>query len=416
LQGATKKFVKPKKRGLFTQKKTILKIIALLFLSIPLITSAKSTTNWLGKLHISSTVIINFDIKLEEKNNFVKIILPNGGENILIHGKKINDSLVFTFDQYNTHLVFKESSNELKGYWVNLNKKNYRIPFSACRFKKETKLQGAYPIINGKYETYFDLNTPDVTPGLGVFKQKGNLVSGTFLTETGDYRYLTGQVKKDSTFAFGCFDGAHAFWFAGKMKRDSLIGHFYSGTHSYSTFHSRSNPEFELKDPTKITFEISNNAIINLSALDTSKIKNSWNNASFLGKVTVIQIMGTWCPNCLDETNFLVQLKKRNPSLSIIGFAYENGIDTSKQLLQLKKYSKKLNLNYPTYLAGTASKTIATQQFNFLTEISSFPTTIVIGKDGKIAKIYTGFSGPATGKYYSEYEKEFSTLIETLSK
>lgn len=393
-----------------------MKIIALLFLTIPLVISGKTSTNWLGKLHISSTRTIDFELKLELKHNLFKILLPNGGENILIAGTKIGDSLRFNFEQYNTYLIFKMGSKTLKGNWVNSNKKNYRIPFSASHFKKDAKQAGSYPIINGKYETYFDYNNSDKSPGLGIFKQKGNQLSGTFLTETGDYRYLTGRVKQDSTFAFGCFDGAHAFWFEGKMKQDSLIGVFYSGTHGSSLFHSHLNNSFELKDPTKLTFETSKDAVINLSALDTANVNTYWNNASFIGKVTIIQIMGTWCPNCMDETNFLAGLKKRNPSLYIIGFAYEIGNDSIEQLMRLKKYSKQLKLNYPTYLAGTASKVVAKQHFNFLNEISSFPTTIVLGKDGKIAKIYTGFSGPATGKYFTEFEKEFSALVESLDK
>ncbi len=393
-----------------------MKIIAFIFLVIPLITNAKTTTHWIGKLHIGSAKTIDFEIKLEIKHNEYQLLLPNGGENILIVGKKIGDSLRFSFDQYNTYLIFKISSNSLAGNWVNLNKKNYRIPFTASHFKKSVKQKGTFPKINGKYETYFDYNNSDKSPGLGIFKQKGNHLSGTFLTETGDYRYLNGYVKKDSTFAFGCFDGAHAYWFEGKIKQDSLIGVFYSGTHGSSLFHSRLNDSFNLKDPTKITFETSKDAVINLSAIDTSNIKMYWTNSSFVGQVTVIQIMGTWCPNCMDETNFLIGLKKRNPLLSIVGFAYETGNDSIEQLMRLKKYSKQLKLNYPTYLAGTASKLVAKQHFNFLNEISSFPTTIVLGKDGKIAKIYTGFSGPATGTYFTEFEKEFSALIEALER
>ncbi|HRD38300.1 MAG TPA: TlpA family protein disulfide reductase, partial [Bacteroidia bacterium] len=64
----------------------------------------------------------------------------------------------------------------------------------------------------GRYEVTFNAGTSDAYKAVGIFKQSGSKVTGTFLTETGDYRYLEGAVQ-NSNMSLSCFDGSHAFLF-----------------------------------------------------------------------------------------------------------------------------------------------------------------------------------------------------------
>ena len=49
-----------------------------------------------------------------------------------------------------------------------------------------------------------------------------------------------------------------------------------------------------------------------------------------------------------------------------------------------------------------------------LNKIISYPTTIFIDKKGNVRKIYTGFSGPATGEAYTDFVKETTEFVEML--
>ncbi|MFM7473135.1 MAG: TlpA disulfide reductase family protein, partial [Crocinitomicaceae bacterium] len=128
------------------------------------------------------------------------------------------------------------------------------------------------------------------------------------------------------------------------------------------------------------------------------------------------QIMGSWCPNCIDEMVFFKELHKEfaNDGLEIIAFAYENQQEISSALSKLKKFAKRMEIPYTICYAGNASKEVASATFPMLNQIMSFPTSILVDKNGKIRHIHTGFSGPATGKVYDDYKEEMRGIIKTL--
>ena len=130
----------------------------------------------------------------------------------------------------------------------------------------------------------------------------------------------------------------------------------------------------------------------------------------------MIQIMGTWCPNCLDETNYFKELysKYHESGLQIISIGFEYGKTTRQQRKKLKRFVKKAQLKYPVFLGGMASKKEASLLFAMLNGISSFPTTLFVNEQGKILHIHTGFNGPGTGGYYQQYIEETESLIERL--
>jgi thiol-disulfide isomerase/thioredoxin len=136
----------------------------------------------------------------------------------------------------------------------------------------------------------------------------------------------------------------------------------------------------------------------------------------YKNKVTIIQIMGSWCPNCLDETRYFLSLydKYHAQGLEIIAVAYEIGKDPVQHIERIKQLQKKLNIPYQIVIAGTSSKALASEHFSMLTDIISFPTAIFIGRDGQVKKVHTGFNGPGTGTYFTEYTKETELFIQQL--
>jgi thiol-disulfide isomerase/thioredoxin len=142
----------------------------------------------------------------------------------------------------------------------------------------------------------------------------------------------------------------------------------------------------------------------------------SLSQSDFAGRVTLIQLLGTWCPNCLDESHYLNEIQERFglDRVSVIGLAFEKSVEPSVNLRRIERYTEELNLMYPIYLAGKASKANASEAFPMLNGITSFPTTLMLDRQGDIHLIHTGFNGPGTGLVFDTFKKRFEDEINIL--
>jgi thiol-disulfide isomerase/thioredoxin len=138
----------------------------------------------------------------------------------------------------------------------------------------------------------------------------------------------------------------------------------------------------------------------------------------YQGKVVVIQILGSWCPNCMDETKFLSEFYQKDHAkgVEIIGLAYERTTDFASSQKALQAFKKRFDIQYPILITGvTVSDSLRTEKtLPQLKKIDAFPTTIFIDKKGNIREVYSGFNGPATGEHYAESKKEFNETIDKL--
>ena len=376
--------------------------------------------NWTGNLALSAQTNLPFQFLICGKKNDVSLIVINGKESIsLENGVVVNDSMHFSFPSFNSKLVFrKKGRKKLVGYWLNLNKgSNYRIPFTAKNgFTTRFPIEDAdtYPYLDGKWETTFEPGTQGAYKAIGLFEQHENRVEGTFLTETGDFRYLEGNISTDSLFV-SCFDGSHAFLLKGRIIQDSMYGQFYSGKHWKSDWSARCNESFNLTDPDSLTFLV-NEDPLTFTLKDLAGNDFTYPNSSFNNKVTIIQIMGTWCPNCMDETNYFNELYStyHNQGLEIISIGYEVGTSFQEYAQKIERLKNKYNLPFQFLVGGAANKGLASEHFSMLNQIISFPTSIIVGKDGTVRRVHTGFNGPGTGEYYSEYTTEMDSFIRSL--
>ena len=238
-------------------------------------------------------------------------------------------------------------------------------------------------------------------------------MNGTFLTETGDYRFLAGVVSDDSLY-LSCFDGSHAFLFKALLN-DTLSGKFFSGKHWQSEWTAERNETFELKSPDELTYIVDDQPV-EFSLKDLKGNDYNFPNDQLKGKVVIIQIMGTWCPNCLDETIFYTELYEtyHEDGLEIISIGYENGDEFTDYVANIQRLKEKLDLDFTFLVGGRANKVLASEQFSMLNEIISFPTSIYVDRHGMVKRIHTGFNGPGTGVYYQEYVESTYSLIESL--
>lgn len=257
----------------------------------------------------------------------------------------------------------------------------------------------------------------DMWKGKGIFTQKGNILTGTIRTPTGDYRYLEGVVD-GKNFKLSVFDGAHAFLFSGDIENNSLTGIYYSDKHWNKNFTAKRNSNYELPNSDGVTYLKEGFDRFDFSFPNLNGELISMNDQKFKNKVTVVQIMGTWCPNCLDESKFLTQFLKDNQlnDVEIIALAFEQAKTREKAINRILRLKDRINIPYPILLAqyGGSDKNAANEKLPMLNHVLSYPTTIFIDKKGKVRKIHTGFNGPATGQKFIDFTEEFEELIERL--
>jgi thiol-disulfide isomerase/thioredoxin len=375
------------------------------------------TGKWSGQLAMNDRLFTPFTLEISEVSAKKIIEIVNGKERIPLQLTNEGDSVTGRFPEFDAFLKFKfnENGEELRGYWLNLNKKTQtKIPINAWLEKTVTEFAPETSNINGKWRATFSPNSenPDVT--VGIFEQKAGIINGTFLTETGDYRFLSGTVGAGQ-FSMSTFNGSWAFLFEGKVVNDSIYGKFYSGPNYQTEWVAVKDPNATLRDPSKLTY-IENEKDFNFSSLKTLKRKSFDAKKFGKNKVVLFQIMGTWCPNCIDELHYFKELHKKynNQGLEIVALAYEVGTNEKSQIKRLKAFKKRLKVPYEIVLAGTSSKDVASSHFPMLNGIMSFPTSVVVARNGKIEYVHTGFSGPATGEVYENYTKEMDELIKTL--
>lgn len=371
---------------------------------------------WRGvlTLHPGKRLPFNFELTTEGK---IKIF--NADEVIDVEEVTINgDSISFRLPVFDAVIKGTFTRNTIDAFY-NKNPKNENIPFHATlgdttRFPISSR---GSKVVAGVWEAQFDYDKPGAYVAKAVFTQDGQKLKGTFLTTTGDYRYLEGVVDGDS-LKLSTFDGAHAFLFIAKVTDSTLTGLFHSGKEVTEKWKARLNSGYDLPDPYLLTALKPgyDKLAFSFPGLDGNLV--SLEDEMFEGKVVILQIMGSWCPNCLDETKFLTDYYQKNNTkgLEIVALAFENVPTEARSFANLKRLQKTIGVGYKILLAGSGikNKTQAAERLPMLNHILSYPTTIFIDKKGKVRRIHTGFTGPATGEEYVKFKKEFDEFTQGL--
>jgi thiol-disulfide isomerase/thioredoxin len=375
--------------------------------------------NYVASLQLNQTTQLPVHMRVEKNGKSADLIISNASEQIVLKPtKKIGDTLVLPFPNFDSELrVVVSHKKYANGYWINYNKTgNYRIPFKA-RLGEIAIEEKASVQLTGRWETYFSPLTNDQESAVGIFEQQDNKITGTVLTETGDYRFLEGTVE-GSHFYLSAFDGTHAFLLTGSYDGTNMVGTFFSGKHYQTPFTGKLNPTFELRNSDSLTYLKDQHSRISFTLPNIEGTNYTFPNKQTEGKVVIIQIMGTWCPNCMDETKYYKELyeKYHDQGLEIISIGYEAAPTFETQAEKIKRLKERHNLAFTFLVGGKANKSLASEHFKMLNEVISFPTSIYIGRDGLVKRIHTGFNGPGTGQYYIEYVEKTNALIEALLK
>ncbi|NKI32517.1 peroxiredoxin family protein [Croceivirga thetidis] len=376
---------------------------------------------WKGTMTLSEnqSLPFNFSISKDSSEKY-NLTVRNADEKVEFDEVFLSgDSIIVQLSVFDGELKGIYSQEKIEGQFIEESRDRV-VPFSATFGDSPRFVVGSQSKVNvsGIWEVTFDIDNPNGGyPAKGIFTQTDSLVTGTFRTNTGDYRYLEGVVD-GVELKLSTFDGTHAFLFLAEATDSTLNGTFYSGKHSIEKFVAKRNEAFELSDSNTLTFLKDGFDSFDFSFPDTKGDMISISDESFENKVVLVQILGTWCPNCLDETRYYVDYLQQNPNpdLKMIGLAFEYAKTKEKAMGRVKRLIDREEIPYPILLAqyGGADKKLANEKLPMLNHVLSYPTTIFVDKMGKVRKIHTGFNGPATGEKYEEFQVDFNETVKEL--
>lgn len=349
----------------------------------------------------------------------------NAGDRLLADEISLRDDSVYIrLPFFESTLVAKiESNNNLSGRWIrDYGKRKQALPFVAA-FNEKKRFASTLPPkydISGKWSVQFTGRGNRTSSAVGEFTQHGAHLTGTFRTTTGDYRFLEGVVNGDSLYLSG-FDGAGAKLFIAKIEDEHTIsgGDYYSGSRGTQTWAAKKDDNASLPDDFAVTKLKPGAGKPDFRFPDVNGDTVSIRDERYKGKVMVLQIMGSWCPNCMDEARFVADNYETyyQKGVEFIGLAYELSTDFDESKTALQPFLNRFRIQYPVLITGVSvSDTLRTEKtLPQLEKIKAFPTTIFLDKQGNIRKIHTGFDGPATGVHYQQYKNEFEEIIKQLS-
>lgn len=377
--------------------------------------------SWKGTLELREGANLPFLFSLKKEGASYKIVIQNDTERIEVDEiSQTGDSLLIKMPVFSTEFKLAIlSPTELSGNWYDYTRGiDYHLPFHAIQGEENLfKVSGNTQAIAPKYALTFDPKGEEPSVAIGKFVQKGDKVSGTFLTETGDYRYLDG-VMDGKTLKLAAFDGSHAFLFIAEVEGEAIAGNFWAGNHWLEPWEGKADPDAQIREPDALTYlkEGYEDFTFNFPDLEGNSV--SFEDDRYKDKVVIVQIMGSWCPNCMDETRLYAEWYKKyqGQGLEIVGVAFER---TSKGLEQaqknVKRMAKRLGAEYSFLIAATNNdKGEASEKFPMLNKIISFPTSIFLDKKGRVRKVHTGFNGPGTGEVYLQYVEEYQAFLQKM--
>ncbi len=383
---------------------------------------ALSTGHWRMELDLDSTdhhLGLPFLFDVDHRNSGWCFTIHNQNESIVV------DSVNVQGDSIRVYMPFFDSefrgiiqdTGHFHGTWHNHYKgPDYAIPFTATwgpepRFI--TPPESAATDIAGDWEVHF-IEQDGSEPAIGIFTADEGKVRGSFATETGDLRFLDGITTRDSLF-LSSFNGSQAFLFRAAIRNDSLVGEFRSGHRWKQPWYGIRNPTFKLANDETITTLVPGQ-LIAFKFPDTDGNLRTLADEQYRGKAVVIEIMGTWCPNCMDQSRMLDELygKFHKEGMEAIALSFERYPNQDRALAAIRHFKKRLGVRYEMLYGGMANRDSVAHRLPFISKLMSYPTTLLIGRDGTVRHIYTGIYGPSTGTRYLRFRERMENAIAEL--
>jgi thiol-disulfide isomerase/thioredoxin len=390
--------------------------VALLFAIAPAALAQSLAGLWDATITFNGESI-PFRLQIAGDGSNVQGWLFNGEDKVVASGGSFqNGSLVLNFDSYAAKLEAKLQDGALVGDYGPMLKKSY--PVTAHRHTADTSSKANAPSINGLWEVAVKSSKGEQAWRLIVQQKSASNVSAAILRVDGDTGALTGGYK-DGHFVLSHFSGGRPALMILTPGGDGTLAIDMTDLHGKSQLTATRPDVARAKglppptDPDHHTSVKDASEPFRFSAPDLNGKIVSNTDGRFQGKVVLVNITGSWCPNCHDEAPFLAELyrKYRSQGLEVVALSFEEE-DQLKNPVRLRAFMKEYGIDYTVLLGGTQDErdTKLTQPVN----LNSWPTTFFLGRDGRVRFVHAGFPGPASGELYREATQEFRSQVESL--
>ncbi|MDH3402510.1 MAG: TlpA family protein disulfide reductase [Acidobacteriota bacterium] len=374
-----------------------------------------------------------FTLEIADSGGELSAVAISGGERAPFSAVSITgDDVLLAFDWYDSRIEARlEGETRLAGRWektvpggvsgldfVATKGDDRRFLAVAGQLAVAGEVPAAAPAdVSGVWQAVFT-DEDGSEPATGEFRQEGSRVVGTFLTPLGDYRFLEGSYE-GGLLRLSTFDGGHAFLFHARAREDgALSGDFWSRDRYHATWTAtRADGAAPLlPDAWELAGLTNDDGRFRFAFPDLEGRLVTSEDPRFAGKVVVANVFGSWCPNCNDEAPLLAGWHRRYGArgLELVGLAYEFSGDPERDRIYVGKYANRHGIDYPLLLAGVSDKEAAGATLPDLTAVVAFPTTVFIGRDGRVRRIHSGFAGPGTGEHHAALVAELESLLEQL--
>ena len=379
---------------------------------------------WNGVIYLKSRDEVPLKIEMKQEGSKVFATILNGDERLdATSGSFDGQNIVLKFDFYDAVIeagfVRREVIGKVTRTWHNTKL------VRELKMWKGGEVKAIPAAAEGKDITGDWLMKVGEAPNqkdwqLSVNQKNGEL-TGTILTPSGDWGTMTGFLGYGK-IAMGRFDVINARALRGALTEGGKI----NGIVDLGQGDAPRNFTAERVNIPKdgIAFAAGNVRMKNpteplkFSGTDFEGKTVSYDDPRFKNKVLVIEITGSWCPNCYDEAPLLKDLYARykEQGLEILGLSFEYTGEPKRDLEQVKIFAKKHDIPYLMLLGGSTENDDVQKKLPQLENFGAFPTTIFIGRDGLVKKLHAGFEGPATGARFTKTKADFEETVKELLK
>ncbi|HUK15308.1 MAG TPA: TlpA disulfide reductase family protein [Bryobacteraceae bacterium] len=320
------------------------------------------------------------------------------------------DSLVAQWDYLNSRLTLTAAAGVLSGTYVNLRTQR-QIQIEAGPHQHSAAPSQPPANFAGEWEVH-----SVERPGPGnqlILRQSGTELKGTILRIDGDEGTLVGRVDGNQ-FAIAHFSGDRPAMLKGTLQADGSLA-LESGAQKLIALHpadARARNFAPPLDPMTYAHPKTPGEKFHFSFKDVDG--KPYTEDSFAGKPYVVSITGSWCPNCRDEAPFLVELYRRYHShgLEMAAFCFESAGDPT--FAPLRAFVRRFHVEYPVLLAGELSEGVLKTAVPQIENLTAYPTTIYVGRDGTVRSVHTGFPSGGSGEELARVKEEIGATIERL--
>ena len=338
----------------------------------------------------------------------------NGDEKVTSTGGKFeNGVLTLNFDHYATQIEAALVNGRLAGVY---NRASGFYPFYAKRFTPPAAFPNEVPQIDGLWTIGNVNSNKGESAWRFIVRQSGAEVTAAILRVDGDTGALAGTYR-NGKFIVSHFSGARPLLLELTPQQDGSLEIVRNRTDkmvAVKDSDARLKGVAEPTDPSRHSSVKNPTEPFRFSFPDINGKIVSSTDARFRGKVLIVGIGGSWCPNCHDEAPFLSALytKFKDKGLEIVELSFEEEAQKAKGYPRLRAFNQRYGVNYTVLLAGDQAD--LQEKVPQIHNLNSFPTTIFIGRDGLVRGVHAGFAGAVSGVFHENAKEEITATVERL--